>query len=198
MYPTKLEFEELLKTREAEWIVEHHLFKGTPFYSSSHPDVHNQLIVSISRGLRVPKADICVVGSARIGFSLSPQRFGEPFSQFSDLDVIVVSNELFDLSWLDILTYRQVDHATMSFRTRQSLRSHREKDYIYKGWIYPESVVEALAIGESWLRTFSGLSRIVELADRNVGGRLYKSWQHAMHYHRRSLESLKRTRLDTK
>ena len=193
MYPTKEEFEGLLQTREVDWIIDQHLFGGPPFYSSNQPNVHDRMIRAISTGLKVPRRDICVVGSARIGFSLSPPKFGEPFSQFSDIDIIVVSSELFDPSWLDIVGSRRTNSSTLRHRTRRHLSEHRERHYVYNGWIYPKSVVEALGIGERWLRTFNGLSRITELSSRSVGGRLYRTWDHARLYHRWSLESLKST-----
>lgn len=188
MYPTKKEFQDLLQTRELDWIIERHLFQGAPFYSSHNPQLHGRMIREISLGLGVPKDDICVVGSARVGFSLAPHRFGEPFNEYSDLDVVVVSPELFDPSWIDILTRRRT---AKNRRTRSSLWAHRERHYVYNGWIYPGSLVDALGIGESWLRTFNGLSRIVELAGRPVAGRLYRTWDHARFYHQRSLGQLK-------
>ena len=150
MYPTKEEFEELLRTREVDWIIDQHLFGGPPFYSSNHPNVHERMIRAISTGLKVPRRDICVVGSARIGFSLSPPKFGEPFSQFSDIDIVVVSPVLFDPSWLDIVASRRTNSSTLRQRTRHHLSEHRERHYVYSGWIYPKTVVEALGIGERW------------------------------------------------
>ena len=119
MYPTKEEFEELLRTREVDWIIDKHLFGGPPFYSSDQPDVHDRMIRALSTGLKVPRRDICVVGSARIGFSLSPPRFGEPFSQFSDIDIVVVSSALFDPSWLDILGSPRRNSSTLRHHTRR-------------------------------------------------------------------------------
>ena len=191
MYPTKAEFETLLKTHAIDWIIEHHVFNGLPFYSSNKPEVHNQMIRAISTGLNVPQSDICVIGSGRIGFSLSPLKFGEPFDQFSDIDVCVVSPSLFDLSWLDILGKRRTTRATFHPRTKRNLWEHRERHYVYNGWVYPESVGQALEIGQRWLTTFNGLSRIAELASRSVGGRLYRTWEHARLYHHWSLEKVK-------
>ena len=188
MYPTKEEFKEFLRTREMDWILDHHVFSGLPFYSSDQPKVHKQVSRAISKGLNVPLSDICVVGSARIGFSLSPLRFGEPFSPFSDIDIIVVSPSLFDPSWLDILGSQSTN---LGQETRNRLRQHREYHYIYNGWIYPGSVLEALEIGERWLRTFNGLSHITELAGRSIGSRLYRTWDHARLYHQWSLQKVK-------
>ena len=190
MYPTKDDFRELLRTRDLDWIIDEHLFQGTPFYSADEPDVHDAMVRAISIGLKVPRDDICVVGSARVGFSLSPPKFGEPFGQFSDIDIIVVSSVLFDPSWLDILGLRRKHSAVLHRNTRQRLQEHRERHYIYNGWIYPSSILETLEIGERWLETFNGLSRIPEFAGRPVEARLYRTWDHARLYHRWSFTRL--------
>ena len=191
MYPTKEEFTKILSTRTLDWIIDNYLFSGLPFYSSHQPLLHPEMIRTLSKGLDVPEGDICVVGSARIGFSLSPLKFGEPFSAYSDIDIVVISRTLFDPSWLDIVGRRRLNSSTLHPRTSQRLREHREHHYIYNGWIYPESIVEALEIGERWLRTFNGLSQIPELASRTVGGRLYRTWEHARLYHEWSLSKVK-------
>ena len=192
MYPNREQFRDLLITRDPDWIIDTHLFRGQPFYSSGQPEVHDRMITALSVGLCVPKHDICVVGSGRIGFSLSPDRFGEPFGQFSDIDVIVVSASLFDPSWLDILGKRQARVAALDQQTRRQLTAHRDGHFIYNGWIYPATVVRALAIGRQWLTTFNRLSQITALSGRSIGGRLYRTWDHARVYHRWSLNQVKR------
>ena len=191
MYPTKEEFEDLLLTCSLDCILEDHLFTGLPFSFSDRPGIYQQMVGEISRGLRVPRQDICVVGSARIGFSLSPHKFGAPFNRHSDVDIVVVSSSLFDPSWVDILTNRHIRWSSLRQQTQARMREHREKHYIYNGWIYPSSVAEALKIGEKWLTTFNGLSRIPELSSLRIGGRLYRTWYHVRVYHRWGLRQIR-------
>ena len=192
MYPSKQEFEEQLRTRPVDRIIEEHLFSGVPFYSKNEPDVHTKLLSAVSKGLKVPQRDICVVGSARVGFSLSPDKFGELFNEYSDIDVLVVSTPIFDDSWLDMLSLQRKKKAVLMSSTIRRLRDHREKHFVYNGWIYPDSVFEILDIGNRWLRTFGGLSRIPELSSRRITARLYRTWDHAKIYHRWSLGQVKR------
>lgn len=149
------------------------------------------MIREISNGLEVPKEDICVVGSGRIGFSLSPDNFGTPYSQYSDLDIVVVSSVLFDQSWLDIVGKRHGQWSSLSWAVRDNVRGHRERHHIFNGWIYPESVAEVLKVGEKWITTFNGLSRIPYLSSRPIGARLYRTWAHATIYHLWSLGKLR-------
>lgn len=191
MYPTKDEFRELLNTHPIDWIIDNHLFDGLPFYSCHSPEVHDQMVHEIAAGLEIPQIDICVIGSARIGFSLSPAKFGQPFGEYSDIDILVVSQSLFDPSWLDMLNRWGRKRIRLNDQTKRRLENHREYHYVYNGWIYPGSLVQVLGIGQRWLRTFNGLSRITALAGRTVGGRLYRTWDHARYYHRWSLGRVK-------
>ena len=172
-------------------VVDTHLFAGVPYSFSGNPDIYDRMLQELSYGLKVGKQDICIVGSARIGFSLSPAKFGVPFGQFSDVDVVVVSPCLFDPSWINILSNPRVRWSSLSSRTRQSLKDHRTKHYVHQGWIYPDSLAEALDIGERWLTTFHGLSQTPMLSSYNIGGRLYRTWDHARIYHRRGLEKVR-------
>ena len=58
MYPTKEEFEEMLRTRNLDCILDEHLFAGLPFSFADQPEVHRQMIGEISRGFRRPSADV--------------------------------------------------------------------------------------------------------------------------------------------
>ena len=191
MYPTKAEFENMLRNRSFDSILSDIMFAGLPYFFLGQPELHDEMIEQITDGLGVPAVDVCVVGSARIGFSLAPQKFGTPFNEHSDIDVLVVSADLFDQSWLDILANRRVRWATLRARTKERLVAHQSESYIYNGWIYPDSIAEALAIGQNWLRTFNGLSRIPALSSRPVNSRLYRTWEHAEAYHRRGLRRIR-------
>ncbi len=191
MYPTKEEFEEILRSRSLDGILDDYLFSGLPFSFVDRPGVYRKMIKELSRGLRVPKQDICVVGSARMGFSLSPPDFGMPFNDYSDLDIVVVSASLFDPSWMDILTSRHTPWSSLRPQTKNHMREHKDRHHIYNGWIYPHLIAEALEIGERWLTTFNGLSRTPALSSLPISGRLYRTWDHVRVYHRRGLKQIR-------
>ena len=189
---SKVDFENLLKCSDIDSILDDYLFNGLPCYFKSNPQIHSQMIGGISEGLEVSPDDICVVGSARTGFSLSPYKFGQPFGRNSDIDVVVVSSTLFDPSWIDILTFRQRNWHRLKSTTRAYSAKHKEKHHIYNEWIYPNLIADALEIGNMWVLTFNGLSRIPELSSRSVRGRLYRTWDHVREYHRSGLRIIKK------
>src|SRR5207248_10751700 len=87
--------------------------------------------------LGVSAADIRVVGSARLGFSIKPGRNLKLFSDASDIDVIVINAELFDYIWIRLL-----DAAYPRSPATELLGGWLEnrKNDLYTGWITPLAI----------------------------------------------------------
>jgi hypothetical protein len=73
------------------WITE-----GAPFAFSDCPGVYEDIRGWLASRLNLHPKEITLVGSARLGYSLAPSpAFGKPFSENSDLDLSVISRDLF-------------------------------------------------------------------------------------------------------
>lgn len=72
------------------------LSEGIPFAFRGKPAVYEHMRSWLASRLGVDPKDITLVGSARVGQSLSPSQLGRPFSSESDLDLTVVSPDLFN------------------------------------------------------------------------------------------------------
>lgn len=72
------------------------LSEGVPAAFNSCAPVYEDLRGWLASQLRVHSKEVTLIGSARIGYSLAPPpEFGRPFSDRSDLDLSVVSGDLF-------------------------------------------------------------------------------------------------------
>jgi hypothetical protein len=80
-------------------------------------------------------------------------------------------------------------------------RRDRQRD-LYWGWFRPDSIrYEGLTapdalqplrdLSAKWFNAFQSLSLYTPFADRQVSGRLYRSWKHALLYHGEGLRQLK-------
>lgn len=69
--------------------------EGIPWAFREHPLVYEALRDWLAGRLSIHPKSISVAGSARLGFSLAPRRWGQPFRPASDLDVFIVSEPLF-------------------------------------------------------------------------------------------------------
>lgn len=69
--------------------------EGCPSAFKNCPAVYEDLRGWLGSRLGVHAKEITLVGSARLGYSLSPKEFGRAFGPGSDLDLLVVSEKLF-------------------------------------------------------------------------------------------------------
>jgi len=72
------------------------LLEGTPYVFKDSPMKYTVFREQVGDQFAIGSQDVCIVGSAKLGFSPSPTKFGQPFAETSDVDVVVVSFDLFD------------------------------------------------------------------------------------------------------
>jgi len=88
------------------------LTEGIPFAFQDNPSVYEEIRGWLSHRLNVHPKEITLVGSARIGYSLAaPPDLGKPFGKHSDLDLCVVSADLFR-RFVEAVEQFKVDYQT--------------------------------------------------------------------------------------
>jgi hypothetical protein len=187
----KEELVKLASTGKAEVLIDQ-LFCGTPHAFEARPAEYDKFKAQLSHSLNVAATHIIVVGSGRFGFSLAPHKFGRPFNDRSDLDVIIVDESLFDLAWLELIRY---DFKSLSFDRdiTESLKEHRSNN-IFWGYLEPYKLKNALSFYKKvWFPAFAALGFFRPAAGRTVKARLYRTWEHARNYHRFGLRLLVQT-----
>lgn len=190
-YPSKEEFANLLDSQDHHKIIEDLLTSGVPFAFEKSPADYETLLTTLGTALSIGKESMTVVGSGRIGFSLSPEKYGVPFSPQSDLDIVVVSPDLFDRAWFDLLRlggkYFGLEKTVKSW-----VDTHKENN-VFWGFILPNRLPGAVKLSYRWFRTFRGLGRNPSLAGRAVNGRLYRTWDHVHVHQLHSLRKIQQT-----
>jgi hypothetical protein len=196
------EFREMLNTQTDEQLLGPCLHdEATPFVFDPAPaswDTFRQELVS---ALGISREDIRVIGSARFGFSLKPWRNLKPFSDTSDIDVVIVNPNLFDELWIALLTaaYPRL-HLTRP--TGGWLK--RRKNEVYTGWLTPLDIrLDSKIFGtkakpvytftSTWFNAFKLASRHPARRHEDINSRLYRTWQHAELYHWNSLSALRKS-----
>lgn len=187
------DFREILLDNPLDSIVSRYLFSGVPYAFREEPDSENLLKQHLSQELNVEQEDVIVVGSGRVGFSLNPDNFPRGFSETSDIDVVVISDGLFDEIWMTLLSWHYPRRGMSLGRVEGDWARLRRKD-IYWGWLVPSDIrYEGLSfpdilnplrdISTKWFNAFQSLSLIPQFASRTVSGRLYRTKKHAVQYH---------------
>jgi hypothetical protein len=122
-------------------------------------------------GLLLHPFQLIVCGSAHLGFSPVPGKLGRPFdSSSSDIDVSVVSTELFDRWWGELQLSKALVPAVLT----------RIAEDLFWGFINPANVNNLSEIGQKWWDLFGGIR-----TDRAKGvrGRLYHNYWSMQNYH---------------
>ncbi|MBB1369583.1 hypothetical protein H5058_01745 [Pseudoalteromonas sp. SR45-4] len=70
--------------------------EGIPFAFKDCPGIYESIRSWVGSRLNIDPKELNVTGSARLGQSLAPHKMGKPFGDGSDLDIFIISNELFE------------------------------------------------------------------------------------------------------
>ena len=71
------------------------LSEGIPYAFKDCPGIYESVRLWLALRLNVDPKEINLTGSARLGQSLAPSKIGKPFSESSDLDIFIISSDLF-------------------------------------------------------------------------------------------------------
>ena len=120
--------------------------------------------------LKVHPNEVVVVGSAKLGFSIVPDKRYQEFGDRSDIDVAIVSHKCFDRVWLDVFEY---DHDAGYWPKKDAF-----SQYLLRGWIRPDKLPTSkkFAFGNGWFEFFRGLAASGRFGDIKVSGGLYREW----------------------
>jgi len=200
-YPSANEFKHILLTTPLDVVVQDYVFQETPFVFRGQPELMLHLRRHLCAALPVAEENITVVGSAKMGFSLSPDAFPRRFTDRSDIDVIIVNEPLFDQVWTTVIqwhyprrTFRlgEADWRWASGRMKELYWGWFTPDKIrYEGLSFPQALTPLRDLSTAWFNAFQSLSQYPEFASRQISGRLYRTWHHALLYHADGLQQIK-------
>jgi hypothetical protein len=165
---------------------------GEPWVFRNQPNEYRRLKEHLAAQLGCSEEHIAIVGSAKIGFSLSPDTFGRPFLETSDVDVVVANERLFDELWALLLDWQYPWHLRKWPQGEQGWGLEWLEGFI-AGWCQPTNILFGGVVrprsyppirdfSRRWFDAFKSTATHPELAGRDFQGRLYRSWEHAIRY----------------
>jgi hypothetical protein len=134
------------------------------------PDEYFRLRSAVAAKYGLHPNDVLVVGSGKLGFSIAPKKRYRHFLDSSDLDVVIISERLFDIVWQDVHRYFDQggywEHAD-DFRT-----------YLFRGWIRPDKLPpdHKFPFGKAWWEFFNALSASRDFSISRIRGAIYRNW----------------------
>jgi hypothetical protein len=110
--------------------VQKHLTYGPCCLLSS--DVYFELKREIAEQFKLHPAEVLVVGSAKLGFSIVPKKRYRFFNDESDIDVALVAPQLFEQVWAEVYDYW---YGGAYWDQHDTFCS-----YLFQGWIRPDKL----------------------------------------------------------
>lgn len=139
-------------------------------------DYYHQLREKIGAKFKVHPNEVMVVGSAKLGFSIAPQKRYQPFGDKSDIDVAIVSSDLFDSFWKSVYNLWS-----------EKILWENELDfkkYLFQGWIRPDKLPNSKNFeqGANWWEFFRTLTSSGEFGPYKIRGAIYKDFDFLQGY----------------
>lgn len=157
------------------------LFSSDPYAYRQSKGGFSAFRTELATLLDIHAAEMIMVGSAQLGFSLNPKKLLRSFIDESDLDVVVVSSELFDAAWKDLLE-RSAGIQQLEAEDRRRFKKTQEN--FFRGYLRPDLLPTGCGLVKDWFPRLAGPFRCPVAARHPVKAWLFKSWWHAEHFYR--------------
>ena len=107
-----------------------------------------------------------------MGFSIARGKRYRPFSEQSDIDVAIISNQLFDEIWQQVFDFWNDGGLWQE--------DNDFKKYLFRGWIRPDKLPpsERFQIRKDWWEFFRELTSNGSYGPYKISAGLYKSWHY--------------------
>lgn len=200
---------DLSKTEfDLEQVLQKHVIDINSFlFDNSNSDLEYRIRNIIAKSLGVHLNEVVIVGSAKIGYSLSPKKlYHQLDSKYhqtkrkkdkSDIDIAVISPSLFEN--LKKIMYDFTDGLKLDWDSNEYYSDPSKFNipinylfyqYSYKGWFRPDFRPRGFEICKNG--SFEELKReIYQLTKRKLGLGIYQDWHFFKSYHLKNLELLR-------
>lgn len=183
-----VEFKRDLRSSKPEEVVQKYLFDRSPYYFADNPQHYIDFRKVICEQFKIHLQNFAIVGSAKVGFSLNPTKFGEVFSESSDVDVVLVSEELFQRLWIDLIRFQQDEFAYLPYECRKRFN---ELQYIlFWGQVRMDKLPNKFTAAKEWWEFFNRLSKDTRFGPRRVRAMIFKTWKHVSFYYEKNIREL--------
>ena len=157
----------------------------------------------IAEDFDVDAADVLIVGSAKVGFTLVHKRARDPdeadrppfspFSDASDVDVAIVSDRLFDSVWKSCFEFW---HGSGYANAETYWPGGTQfRDYLFRGWMRPDKLPSegAFKYRNQWFDYFRILTGNRAAGDAKITAGLYREAYFLQAYQHIAIEQCRAT-----
>ena len=172
-------------------IVEKYIMSGTPYVFSDNEDTYYELKREIANHFTLSNINnIIMVGSAKLGFSINPENNFSDIQDDSDIDMVVIDDDLFDVYWKRLFEF----NINITVRTYKEDESYQKfKEYFFKGWIRPDLFPFSYHGKNEWFDFFRKIS-YNKYDKRKITCAIFKDDYFFKKYHERNITAIRRSR----
>jgi predicted nucleotidyltransferase len=168
-------------------IVDRHILFGTPYIFKDEEDKYFSLKSVIANQFGVSHTNVIMVGSAKLGFSIAPKKLWTKIHDDSDIDMVIISEQLFDHYWKQLLEF----NINLTYRNEQEDKKYREfLEYFFKGWLRPDKFPFNFPDKQAWFDFFKSIS-YKEYDKRKITGAIYRNEYFFKKYHENNIKKLR-------
>lgn len=170
-------------------IIRKYLLHGTPLCYSENEDLYFELKNMVADQFNISTTKIVMVGSAKLGFSIAPHKLWKKFDDESDIDIVVISESLYDQYWKELLDF----NIDVKARTGTEDSNYRKfLEYFLKGWIRPDLFPFKYSGKEAWFDFFNKIS-YGKFGNHKIAAAIFRNEYFFEHYHMRNINQLRLT-----
>jgi len=168
-------------------IIRKNLLHGNPIIFQEDEEKYFFLKQKVANFFNVSTTKVVMVGSAKLGFSIAPKKLWKDFNDESDIDLVVISEDVFDEYWKELLDF----NINTKARSEREDKNYREfLEYFLKGWIRPDLFPFNYPKKNEWFEFFKSIS-YGKYGNYKVAGAIFRNEYFFESYHSRNINKLR-------
>lgn len=157
---------------------------GIPYVFHNRENDFYEFRKKIALNFHISFHEVYIIGSAKLGFSPFKKK---NFDYDSDIDVAIISPQLFKKLMRDISKYQMNFRNSRATVTEYELKMyHQFLEYVALGWIRPDKLplsFQMKSIKDDWFAFFDSLSNgKSEVGNYKVAAGVFQSYEHLEDY----------------
>lgn len=185
-------FKENIKTKSAIDIYIDYVMAGDVWvflknYGESWYHHYDEFRLYVSKKLDVHYNDIAIAGSGKLGFSINPEKNFKKFDENSDIDIIIISQELFYSFWKE---YFNDSYSATGIKNIGKIAFG-----IFRKYLFLDGFKNSNLYYRNWMVKTRGFEKDLQLQfgiENEIHYRIFESWGVAQAYYVNSIENCAR------
>ena len=171
-------------------VVQGYITHGPAFVFKDNDEKYFQLKNTIAQNFELNPQEVIMIGSAKLGFSISPRKLWESFHDESDIDMVIISATIFDKFWKDLYDFNF--NINLTDRTeKEDKQYYRFLEYFFRGWLRPDVFPFLYSGRKEWEGFFKSISYGEFGEQHKISGAVFRDWEFYEAYHTSNIREIR-------